>query len=159
MITPGYFDAMQIRLLAGRFPTDREAQDRAPVAVITRTTAERYWRGQNPIGRRLRLLTPEWREIIGVVDDVRHWGPSSPVNPEVYLPGFGSPTNLVVRATQNPVAVVATIREQVRTLSPDLPVARNDTDLDEIRGLSVASPRFYVLLLVTPSGAWRSCSR
>jgi putative ABC transport system permease protein len=146
VITPGYFTAMQMRLARGRFPTERETQSRAAVAIINRTAAERYWRGVNPIGKRLRVLTPEWREIIAVVDDVRHWGPAAPVNPEVYLPGFRSPANLVVRAVANPMTLTATIREQVRKVAPDLPVATIRT-LDEIRGRSVASPRFYLILL------------
>jgi putative ABC transport system permease protein len=146
VITPGYFSAMRIRLARGRFPTDAEMQNQASVAVINRTSAERYWRGQDPIGKRLRVLTPEWREIIGIVDDVRHWGPSNRVNPEVYVPGFRTPTNLVVRATQNPIALMGTVREQVRKLSPDLALANMRT-VDEIRGRSVASPRFYLILL------------
>jgi putative ABC transport system permease protein len=151
VVTPGYFAAMQIRLVRGRFPTDTETQNLAPVAVINRTAAERYWPGVDPVGKRLRQLTPQWREIIGVVDDVRHWGAASPVNPEVYLPGLRNPTNLVVRSTQNPVALAATIREQVRAVSPSLPLAGMRT-MDEIRGRSVASPRFYLFLLAIFGG-------
>jgi putative ABC transport system permease protein len=146
VVTSGYFAAMQIRLSRGRLPTEPETENRAPVAVINRTAAERYWRGVNPIGKRLRVLTPEWREIIGVIDDVRHWGPSRPVNPEVYLPGFRTPTNLVVRAAQDPLALTGAVREQVRRLSPELALA-NIRTMDEIRGRSVASPRFYLILL------------
>ena len=74
VITSGYFAAIGIRLVYGRTPTDAETEARASVAVINRTAAERYWPGLNPVGRRLRILTPEWREIIGVAEDVRHWG-------------------------------------------------------------------------------------
>jgi putative ABC transport system permease protein len=145
VITPGYFSAMQIQLVRGRFPTESEVQTRAPVSLINRTAAERYWPGVDPIGTRVRVQQ-EWREIVGIVHDVRHWGASSPVNPEVYLPGFWPRTNLVVRAAQNPVALTTMVREQVRALSPTLPVATIRT-MDEIRGQSVASPRFYLLLL------------
>lgn len=146
VVTPGYFDAMRIRLARGRLPTMAEVENRASVAVITRTTAERYWRGIDPIGRRLRVLTPEWREIIGIIDDVRHWGPSAPVNPEVYLPGFRTPTNLVVRGTQSPLALTGMVREQVATLSPEIALT-NIRMMDDIRRESVASPRFYLVLL------------
>jgi predicted permease len=146
VVTPGYLEAMQIRLARGRFPTDVEAESRAPVALINRTAADRYWPGTDPIGQRLRILTPEWREIIGIVDDVRHWGASTPVNPEVYLPGYRNPTTLVVRGGQNAAALTAMIREQVRAVSPALPVASIST-MDDVRRLSVASHRFYVLLL------------
>jgi putative ABC transport system permease protein len=146
VITPGYFSALQVRLLRGRFPTAAEAREHASVAVINRTAAERYWRGINPIGKRLQLLTPEWREIIGVVDDVRHWGPASPVNPEVYVPGFRTQTNLVVRASGNATALTGAVRDQVRKLSPDLALANMRT-MDDIRGKTTASPRFYLILL------------
>ena len=146
VVTPGYFPAMRIRLARGRFPTAAEVETQASVAVINRTAAERYWRGVNPIGKRLRMLTPEWREIVGVVDDVRHWGPGSPVNPEVYLPGFRSPTTVVVRAAGSSAAIAGTVREQIQKLSPGMAVTNMRT-MDEIRGKAVASPRFYLILL------------
>ena len=106
--------------LAAASRPSTETEKRAPVAVINRTAAERYWRGVNPIGKRLRMLTPEWREIVGVVDDVRHWGPSSPVNPEVYLPGFRTPRiSLCARPRAGGVAGYGS--EQIRKLSPELP--------------------------------------
>jgi putative ABC transport system permease protein len=113
--------------------------------VINRNTAERYWPGVDPIGKRFQIQK-QWREIIGIVDDVRHWGPSSPVNPEVYLPTFWPRTNLVVRAVQDPQTLTTMVREEVRRLSPMLPLASIRT-MDEIRGRSVASPRFYLVLL------------
>ena len=70
VITSGYFAAIGIRLVNGRTPTDAETEARASVAVINSTAAERYWPGLNPVGRRLRILTPEWRAIIGVAEDV-----------------------------------------------------------------------------------------
>jgi len=77
---------------------------------------------------------------------VRHWGPASPVNPEVYLPGFRSSANLVVRAAGSSAAIAATVREQIQKLSPGLAVTNMRT-MDDIRGTAVASPRFYLILL------------
>ena len=71
VVAADYFATMRIRLLDGRVPTELEVVNLGPVALINRTAAERYWPGQNPIGKRLRILSPGWREIIGVVDDVR----------------------------------------------------------------------------------------
>jgi putative ABC transport system permease protein len=68
------------------------------------------------------------------------------VNPEVYVPGFRTPTNLVVRGAQNSLALPGAVREQVRRLSPELALT-NIRTMDEIRGRSVASPRFYLVLL------------
>jgi putative ABC transport system permease protein len=146
VITPGYFAAMRIRLSEGRFPTDVETRDRAAVAVINRTAAQRYWGGTDPVGQRLRVLTPEWREIIGVVDDVLHWGPANPANPEVYLPGFRTPTNLVVRAAPNAALSPGAIRDEIGKVAPESALASFRT-MDDIRGQTVAAPRFYLLLL------------
>lgn len=148
VVAADYFAAMRIRLLDGRVPTEPEAVNAAPVALINRTAAERYWPGQNPIGKRLRIVTPEWREIVGVVDDVRHLGPSEPVNPEVYLPGFRNPTNLIVRSSGDPAALTGAIRAELRQLSPDLPLSAART-MDEVRQRAVASPRFNLILLTT----------
>jgi putative ABC transport system permease protein len=151
IVTPGYFAAMQIRLVRGRFPSEVETQTGAPVALINRTAAGRYWPGVDPIGRRLRQLTPEWREIIGIVEDVRHWGAASDVNPEVYLPGVRNGATLVVRGDQSAAALVGTVREQVRAVAPSVPITSLRA-MDEIRGQSVASPRFFLFLLATFGG-------
>ena len=148
VVTAGYFDAMQIRLLRGRFPTAAEVENGSPVAIINRTAADRYWRDVDPLGKRVRVVTPDLREIIGIVDDVRHWGPGNAVNPEVYLPGFRNPATVIVRAEGNPAALAGTIRQQIQTLSPETPVAGIRT-MAEIRSRSVASPRFYLVLLTT----------
>ncbi len=146
VVTPGYFTAMQLRLLKGRLPSDDETETRASVAVITQTAAARYWPGLDPIGRRVRILTPEWREIIGVIDDVRHWGPSSAVNPEIYVPAFRAPATLVVRARESAPIGAAALRAHLRKALPDAPLARMRT-MDEIRGRAVAFPRFYLVVL------------
>jgi putative ABC transport system permease protein len=140
-----YFTAMDIRLVEGRLPTALEAESRASIAVINRTAAARYWPGQSPIGKRLRILTREWREIVGIVEDVRHWGPSNPVNPEVYLPGLRNPTNLVVRASGDPALLTTAIRGQIRQLAPQLPMPTARL-MDEIQGEAVAAPRFNLIL-------------
>jgi putative ABC transport system permease protein len=147
VVTPGYFDAMRISLVRGRFPTDTEAESRAPVVVINRTAAERYWRGTDPIGARLRVLTPEWREVIGIIEDVRHWGPSSAINPEAYLPGYRTPTNLVVLGAQSSLLMTDLIRREIRRLSPELALL-DVRAMSEVRGSAVASPRFLLVLLV-----------
>jgi putative ABC transport system permease protein len=148
VVAADYFAAMRIRLLDGRMPSELEAEKIAAVAVINRTAAERYWQGQNPIGKRLRILTPEWREIIGVVDDVRHLGPAAPVNPEVYIPGLRNPTNLIVRSSGDPSALTNAIRAEIRHLSPELPLSAART-MEEVRDRAVASPRFNLILLST----------
>jgi putative ABC transport system permease protein len=112
--------------------------------------ARRYWPDASPLGKRVRIAgTPDWREVVGVVRDVRHWGLERPVNPELYVPMpqlvFG---HLVyVMATDgDPASVAAAAREQLRTIDPDLPLS-NIRTMEEVAAASVASRRTGMLLL------------
>jgi predicted permease len=90
VVTPEHLDTLGIRLLQGRRFTAADRQGAEKVVMISRATAQRYWPGGNPIGRRLRpVSTNEWRTIVGVVSDVRNYGITGPpgwVEGEVYLP-------------------------------------------------------------------------
>jgi putative ABC transport system permease protein len=73
--SPGYLQTMGIDLVAGRAFTPNDKADSPPVAVINETLARRYFGTQNPIGKRIGLSRPiDWREIVGVVRDVRNYG-------------------------------------------------------------------------------------
>ena len=81
--TPDYFRVMGIDLAAGRDFTTNDKADAPPVAVINETLARRYFGKENPIGKRIGLSRPtDWREIVGVVRDVRNYGLASEVKPE-----------------------------------------------------------------------------
>src|SRR5207302_5772724 len=75
-VTPGYFQAMGIALLRGRYFEDRDRDQAAPVAIIDETMAQTYWPGEDPIGKRIkrggRLSTAPWMTIVGVVRHVRY---------------------------------------------------------------------------------------
>ena len=65
-------------------PTPRR---RRTVAIVNETMAKRYWPGASPIGKRVRFTDQDiWREVVGVIGDVKHWGLDAPVNPELYVP-------------------------------------------------------------------------
>ncbi|MBI4474073.1 MAG: ABC transporter permease [Acidobacteria bacterium] len=145
-ITPDYFATMKIRLSEGRLPTEHEMKTNALIAVVNGTAASRYWPGQSPVGKRIRILGPDWREVVGVVEDVRHWGLSAPVNPEVYLAGFRNPAALVVRTKLAPEEVAGAIRAEIQRLEPALPLSSMRT-MEELIGRSVAPSRFYLILL------------
>jgi putative ABC transport system permease protein len=70
--TPGYFDALGIRVEAGRGLTQEDVSSDAPVAVVSAATARKFWPGMSPIGQHVRFVgVPDWRRIVGVVADVR----------------------------------------------------------------------------------------
>lgn len=78
---------MGITVLSGRGFTSADSARAPKVVVVNDTMARRYWPGQSPVGRRIRLIGAEgWIEVVGVVADVKHWGLDATVNPEMYLP-------------------------------------------------------------------------
>ncbi len=99
------------------------------------------------MGKRLRFGGgQEWREIIGVVGNTKHWGLEKEVNPEMYLPGFYRGITLLVRTAGEPLSLTSALRAQVRELDRELPLDTVQT-LESVMAHSVASPRFYTLLL------------
>jgi putative ABC transport system permease protein len=149
-VSPEYFDTMRIPLIEGRLPTKNDLREGFPaVVLINRTAALKYWPGQSPVGKRLRMFGPEWREIIGVVDDVKFWGLAKPVNPEVYLPLLRNPAIMVVRVQDKPNEIMAAIRDQVRQADANLPLSAQRTMQEVIGAAEIAPPRFYLGLLAS----------
>lgn len=150
-ITPGYFSAMGIMLTAGRAFTSADHAGPPSVVIVNDTMARRYWPGQSPVGRRIRLIGVDgWIEVVGVVADVKHWGLDAPVNPEMYFPEsqYVSRRLTFVLATDgDPNSLAAAVRERVRLVDPNLPVSGVRT-MEDVASGSVASRRSGMLLIV-----------
>ena len=119
--------------------------------------ARRYWAGQDPVGRRLRIGSPQrpWVTVVGVVGDVRHNGITGVVKAKFYRSyaqfhrSRGGPTRdlaLVVKTDGDPLALAAPIRDVVKRLDPAVPVSRVRT-LDAIVSSSITAPRLASLVL------------
>jgi len=127
-VTPGYFVALSMHILAGRVFTAAD-DERAPlVVVVSRGFADRYWPGQEAVGKRLKLGRFEsdapLRTVIGVVNNVQHADLAKQPRPVVYYPhaqGPDSGMQLVVRSASSPAAIAGAVREAMRRLDPDLP--------------------------------------
>jgi predicted permease len=108
-VSPGYFRAMDIRLLKGRLPTDTEYT----AAVIDSEMARRYWPGSDPIGKRFKIGQPNsnspWMTVIGVVSGTRRQGKEVAPIPEYYFVVNGSPRSMdvVVRTSSNPMQLAS----------------------------------------------------
>jgi len=127
-VTPGYFSAIGAHLKAGRAFTAADRADALLVVIVNETMARRYWPNESPVGRRIRLSGPtaEWREVVGVIRDVRHWGLDRPVNPEMYFPLQQMPSSaltFVVSTDGDPAALAPAVREQLRAVDPALPLS------------------------------------
>ncbi|HKA17152.1 MAG TPA: ABC transporter permease [Blastocatellia bacterium] len=147
-VTPDYFRTMGIRLIQGREPLESDNADSPKVVVISETLARRYFPDEDPIGKRLVFGTDK-REIAGIVSDVNHFGLTQDARPTMYFPHAQSPArgmSLVVRTASNPLALVASIRNQVSALDQNLATS-NVMTLEELVASSIAEPRFTLLLL------------
>src|SRR6185369_14183407 len=154
VVTPDYFQTMSIPQLKGRSFTEQDREKTPNVIIVNEALASRYWPNQDPIGKRLGFFEEDpgkqvWREIVGVVGNVRHKALEIEVMPEAYFPYKQSPANfmsLVVRTASDPVSMVPAIRSQVLSVDKDQPVSDVMT-MEQRVAKSVASRRFVMLLL------------
>jgi putative ABC transport system permease protein len=152
MVTPGYFRTMQIPLVDGRLFDERDAENMPDVAIVNESMAQKFWPGQNPIGKKVAALCNEHelcRTVVGVVGDIRHEGVGEEAQPEIYMPHrqLALPNmSLVVRTAGDPLTIVSAIRNEVRIIDKDQPVALVQT-LEEHISESVLQPRLLTTLL------------
>jgi putative ABC transport system permease protein len=154
-ISLDYFDVMKIPLLAGRAFTERDNEQSPSVLIVNETFAKRHFPNENPIGKHVKPGIsfegePVWREIVGVVKDVKHrQSLSRDYEPEYYMPHAQMPMggmNLVVRTTNDPRSLARILQQEVQSLDRDIPVYRVRT-LEQYLGVAVAQPKFNALLL------------
>jgi putative ABC transport system permease protein len=156
-VTPGYFAAMQIPMLAGRDVNDADTSDKDPVAVINETFARQIYPGDNPIGRKfiLNLGNEKPHEIIGVVGDVKLATLEGEIRPTAYLSSrqyaFGL-MNFVVRTTGDPALLGPAAVRAIRDIDPLLPVSAV-RPLDEVFAESIARPRLTAVAMGVFAGA------
>ena len=126
--SPGYFKAMNLGLVAGRFFEYRDAGGAPRVAIIDDLAASKYWPGENPIGQRLTTddgPQKTWREIVGVVRTVHHDSLEASARGTIYLPLAQRATSgvfAVVHADGDPLALLPAVRAGIRAIDPNLPV-------------------------------------
>ena len=128
---PGYFATVGIPLLEGRDFTHRDATRGEPVTIVSRTMAERYWPGASPVGKRFKLggldNDQPWRVVVGVADDVRHFGLDSEAQREFYVPYSQAAwpvMTIVAKTVGEPMLWQSALSGAVRRVDPNLPVAR-----------------------------------
>ncbi|MFL6276628.1 MAG: ABC transporter permease [Blastocatellia bacterium] len=155
-----YFRTMGIRLVKGRDFSERDTYNATPVIVVNESFVEKYFPGEDPLGKRLRPGMSvdsrglQWREIIGVVGNVRHRALNRDFTPEYYIPESQIPLDsmtLVVKTAGDPRSIVSAVREEVRGMDKDLPLY-NIRTMEDYLSASVAQPRLIALLLTIFAG-------
>ena len=157
--TPGYFEAMGMSLVRGRLITPADREDAPLVVVINDTMAARYWPGQDALGKRFQMggagtVLPHV-SIVGIVRTSRHNAVVEEPRAEIYLPhaqlprslgGAGRSMAVVVRTQDDPLAVAPVVREAVRAMDPNLPLA-DLQPMEQVTAKALAAPRFAASLL------------
>jgi predicted permease len=153
-----YFGTMGIPIVAGRGFERTDNASQGKTAIVNETLAKKIWRGENPIGRRLRppgwsfgASEDAWHRVIGVAKDVRQSGVERPAGSELYVSldqyGVAPPSmNVVMRTTLPPAALSGAVERAVREVDAAVPVVRL-RDMDSVFAESIRRPRLLALLL------------
>jgi putative ABC transport system permease protein len=156
-VTPNYFPAMAIPLLRGRLFDTSDGKDSPYVVIISEAMANKYWPGQDPVGKRIRLQKfarkanmdwGSWVSIVGVVSDAKRKAEDAPA-PTIYtnLPQNPSPEmTLAIRTVSDPVSIAAAASQEVWRLDQNL-VVTQVRPMTEIVSASATQPRFRTSLL------------
>jgi predicted permease len=156
-VTPGYFQTLGTRLLAGRDFTPADVAESPNVVIVSASAAERYWPGRDPIGEPVVVATqrlpgsieePRWMNVVGVVEDVRYRGIIDP-RLDVYLPAAQSTirvANLLVRTTGDPAAAMTDVASIARDLDPGVVIGEMST-MSDVVARETAPWRFAMRVL------------
>jgi predicted permease len=162
LVTEDYFEAIGMTIVRGRPLQPSDMLRGTPrVVVINERLAEILWPGEDPLGKRVSGWTagpePEWREIVGVVGDVRTFGQRIPIQPEMFLPYTQAPSGswdafqrsmvLVLRTGEDwPETYAAQMRRAVRAVEPSIPLYDVRT-MEAVFVNVTATRRFYMRLV------------
>ncbi|HEV2710904.1 MAG TPA: ABC transporter permease [Edaphobacter sp.] len=156
-VSTDYFRTIQTPLLRGRDFTDDDDMKSQQVMIVNQAFAQQYFPGEDVLGKRLKPGAangtpggPPWREIVGVVGNIRHWATQREMAPAMYLPASQLPNwcclNSVVRTSVDPMSLESAVKRLVSSMNGDIPVT-NVRTMTELLSLQLAQPRFVMILL------------
>jgi putative ABC transport system permease protein len=156
VVSDDYFRAMGIRLVRGRVFDATDDSGTVRVTLVNEAMAARFWPGQDPVGKRFKAKSMEWKDtpwltVVGVVGNVRHWGLEQEAPVEHYVlyrqrPEFALEMAVVVRGSGDPSQLMRAVREHVRDVDRDVPVDLGT--LAERVDRSLAERRFVMSVLI-----------
>ena len=153
IVAPNFHETMRIRLLRGRTFSEQDTKTKAAVIVVNETLAKRYWPNEDPLGKRIAFGSPgkpnpAWREIIGVVGNVKYFGLDEEQPPALYLAMAQAPQRgmtIVVRTSVPPLSLASGVREKIAALQPNLAIPAFAT-MDEAVASAADQPRLLSVL-------------
>jgi len=152
-VSPDYFSTLGIRIVRGRSFTERDDEHAPPVVVISETMAAKYWPGEDPIGKRVKLSYNNTgpREIVGIAGDVKQTNLTDAMSAQMYTPFVQAPwpfLTAVAKTTAAPEAAAGSLRQALARLDPEQAAGELRT-FDQYMARSIATPRFTAILLGT----------
>ncbi|MGW8267661.1 MAG: ABC transporter permease [Longimicrobiales bacterium] len=159
VVTPGYLELARMRLLRGRDFGEEDAPGSREVILVNQSFVDRFWPGEDGVGKRVGFGDDLWREVVGVVADVPYRDLVSEVGPHIWFPlsqHYRSEMVLHVRAAGDPRDLLPLMRRQVADLDPNLPVIRadamenltaNGTQPQRLLGAALGATGFFTLCL------------
>ena len=151
-VSPSYLDVMGLTLTRGRFITHEDVPTSTPVVVLSESAANAAWPGQDPIGRQIQIGAPDapWRTVVGVAANVRHFGPGTEPDMQMYLPQSQVTDSFLVLAVRSagpaPASLIPGARDAIRALDPTVPVYEA-ADYDTLLARSMGAEQFVMRIL------------
>jgi putative ABC transport system permease protein len=161
MVTPEHFDMFEIPLLQGRGFEQGDREGNVPVAIIDETMAERFWPGENPIGKRVTFeshtdeageTVRDYRTVVGVVKNVRHYELENAARITIYVPfeqtgrSWTRSLKILAKTNDDPLNLTNQVRAEVAALDPEVPVAEIET-MEGYVDAALSGPRMVGTLL------------
>jgi len=151
--TTGYFEAIGTPLVRGRTFHDGDTAESTPIVIINESLARQTWPGENPIGKQLKQGFPEqpkpWREVVGVVADVKYNGIAEPTPLQIYIPATQeTPRDLaiVVRTSGPPATLADAVERAIHALDKDVPIYSVRT-MENVLTESMSQERMALIVL------------
>ena len=150
---PGYFTTLGIPIVRGRDFNAADTLSAPGVVIVNEDMARRYFEGEDPVGRRLKLGAADspspWLTIVGVVGNVRHFGLDNPIQREIFRPytqAVWPNMTITVKTTLPPASLALSVKAALARIDPEQPVSRVRT-MEDVVAESVGGRRFPMMLL------------
>jgi putative ABC transport system permease protein len=152
--TPQYFEMLHIPLVAGRFPNANDGPEAPKVTVVSQKMAERWWKGESPVGRRIRIGGPDgpqgpWLTIVGVVGDIMHNPYDREPRRTIYVPFAQAPglgMDIGVRTAGDPLLLAPAVTAAIRAVDPEQPITDVQTMEKSIHNRAIGLNYMAVLM-------------
>jgi len=148
--TTDYFRAMGMQIRRGRAFTESDRDVSPQVAIVNESFARHFYPNEDPLGQRIIIRNrPEASEIVGVVNDIRHFGPDKAPGPEMYVPYnqlVVGAVPLVIRTKSEPEALIGAVRQEIRAVDREVAIGKVRT-MTQMMSATLAERRFALLLL------------